>query len=40
VLNPGCSSDETDGARLPRIGMPIFESTRLVVLDLSRRSAP
>ena len=35
VLNPGCSSDEADGPRLPNTGAPIYESTRLVVLDLA-----
>jgi hypothetical protein len=35
ILNPGCASDETDSLRLPSIGTPIYESTRLVVLDLS-----
>jgi hypothetical protein len=43
LLNPGCASDETDKLRLPKIGAPIYESTRLVVLDLapgSRRERP
>jgi hypothetical protein len=35
ILNPGCASDETNSLRLPTIGTPIYESTRLVVLDLS-----
>jgi hypothetical protein len=35
ILNPGCASDETNSLRLPSIGTPIYESTRLVVLDLS-----
>jgi hypothetical protein len=34
LLNPGCASDETNSLRLPTIGRPIYESTRLVVLDL------
>jgi hypothetical protein len=35
MLNPGCASDETHALRLPSIGTPIYESTRLVVLDLA-----
>lgn len=34
VLNPGCASDETNRLRVPSIGEPVYESTRLVVLDL------
>jgi hypothetical protein len=37
ILNPGCASDETHALRLPSIGTPIYESTRLVVLDLAPR---
>ena len=40
ILNPGCASDETDALRLPTIGTPIYESTRLVVLDLSPGARP
>jgi hypothetical protein len=35
ILNPGCASDQTNSLRLPTIGAPVYESTRLVVLDLS-----
>jgi hypothetical protein len=34
LLNPGCASDETTSIRLPSIGRPIYESTRLVVLKV------
>jgi hypothetical protein len=34
LVNPGCKSDETGALRLPTIGVPIYESTRLVVMDL------
>lgn len=33
LVNPGCKSDQTGGLRLPTIGTPVYESTRLVVLD-------
>jgi hypothetical protein len=36
LVNPGCKSDETGALRLPTIGVPIYESTRLVVLDLKQ----
>lgn len=34
LVNPGCASDQTNGVRLPSIGVPVYESTRLVILDL------
>lgn len=37
LVNPGCASDETDSLRLPSIGVPIYESSRLVVLDLEAK---
>jgi hypothetical protein len=37
IVNPGCASDETNELRMPAIGRPIYESTRLVVVDLRAR---
>ena len=42
LVNPGCENNRADPFQLPSVGAPIYESTRLVVLDLRaspRRSA-
>lgn len=42
LINPGCENNRADPFQLPAVGVPIYESTRLVVLDLRanpRRSA-
>jgi hypothetical protein len=37
LLNPACTSDETEKVRLPQIGEPIYQSSKLVVLDVDAR---